>query len=292
MKGSNEETNHIFNPYFAFSKAIKIDEILTEKNHIKFDFTILYANIKKKEKVLAPITYQTLNGDYVNIPTYIGNSKTNQDYINYGFSFKYGFSKKLELFSNINFYSSDTHISDSSFYTKHKKGFNNLNIGFTYEIKKEDEKPSILIGTSIDLIERAKFSNYKKDLSFKSYSIFATSYYTVDPIVFLINTNYRIHKTKSYKNESINNGNIFILAPSIYFAVNPYTSINWGFKYEYKAKDKLNNEVVSNSGSNISYIFGINYEISSKDSLNLDFEKKDTNDYTSSNINFSLSHKF
>ncbi len=108
----------------------------------------------------------------------------------------------------------------------------------------------------------------------------------------MINAGYRINKKKSYKDESIDNGNIISLSPQIYFAVNPYTSINLGVKYEYHSKDKINNKVVSNSGSDISYLFGVSYEINFKDTINFDYEKKDTSTYTSSTINLSLSHKF
>ncbi|WP_457562424.1 outer membrane beta-barrel protein [Caminibacter pacificus] len=195
-------------------------------------------------------------------------------------------------FSNINFFTSTTHINGTAYSSEFEKGFNNLNIGFTYEVKKETDTPSFLISLSTDAIERVKFSSRYKSVYFRSYSIFATSYYTVDPIVFMINAGYRINKKKSYKDESIDNGNIISLSPQIYFAVNPYTSINLGVKYEYHSKDKINNKVVSNSGSDISYLFGVSYEINFKDTINFDYEKKDTSTYTSSTINLSLSHKF
>lgn len=92
-----------------------------------------------------------------------------------------------------------------------------------YKVKKEDDTPSLLIGGSVDLLERVAFSdNQKDDFSFKTYSLFATSYYTVDPIVFLLNANYRFSLKKEFENQSIQNGNILSLSPSIVFAVNPY----------------------------------------------------------------------
>ncbi len=280
-------------PLLLFAKAVKVDEILTQTNKYKLETSISYSNINKKESLIAPITYQTSGGNFVNIPTYLGNSKSNQDYINYGFNLKYGFSKKLELFANLNFFTTNTHISDSKFSSTHDKGFSSLNVGFIYEVKKEDEKPSFLVGASVDLLQRATFSNNQKDnQKFKAYSIFITSYYTVDPVVFLIKANLRVNKKQSYKDETINNGDIFILSPNIYFAVNPYTSISWGIKYRYKGKDRVNDKVVSNSGSSVGYTFGVSYEINNKMTINLESEKLDTNDYSSNNINLSLAYKF
>lgn len=57
-------------------------------------------------------------------------------------------------------------------------------------------------------------------------------------------------------------------------------------------KDKINNQVVSNNQSLISYHFGGSYELNSKNLLNFTTSKKDTNEYSSNNINLSLSYKF
>lgn len=153
-----KKTILLLTPILLFSKAVKVDEILTEQNKLKLDMSISYSNINKKTGMTAPISYETANGDYVNVPTYIGSTKSNQDYINYGFNLKYGINKKLEIFTNLNLFTSDTHISDSEFSSKSEKGFNNLNLGLTYQVKKEDDKPSLLIGGSVDLIERVTFN--------------------------------------------------------------------------------------------------------------------------------------
>jgi hypothetical protein len=283
----------LLTPLLLFSKAVKVDEILTDTNEFKLETSISYANINKKQNVIAPLYYQTSGGDFVQIPTYIGSNATNQDYINYGFNLKYGVSKKLEIFTNLNLFTSDTHISNSEFSSKSDKGFNNLNLGLTYQIKNENSSPSLILGGSVDLIQRVEFKeNHKENLNFKGYSFFATSYYTVDPIVFLLKANYRLNQKQTYKDETIDNGNIFILSPNIYFAVNPYTSINWGIKYQFKGKNRLNNKVVSNSGSSVGYTFGVSYEINSKMTFNFDTEKLDTNDYSTNNINLSLAYKF
>ena len=283
----------LLSPLLLFSKPVKVDEILTEQNKFKFETAISYININKKANITAPITYQTANGDFVNIPSYLGVQSTNKDYINYGFNLKYGVNEKLEIFTSLNMFTSDTHISDSSFSTQSEKGFNNLNLGFIYQVKKEDDRPSFLIGVSVDVVERVTFSDeHKENQNFKSFSFFATSYYTVDPIVFLLKANYRLNLKKTYSNKSIESGNIFVLSPNIYFAVNPYTSINWGIKYQYKGKDKINNSFVANNSSSVGYTFGVSYEINSKITFSFDTEKLDTNDYSSNNINLVLSYKF
>jgi hypothetical protein len=280
-------------PLLLFAKPVKVDEIITEQNKIKAGISISYANINKKANVIVPISYHTEHGDHVNIPTYLGNSSINQDYINYGIQFKYGITKDLELFTNTNFYTNNIRTTDTTFNNENNQGFNNVNVGLTYQVKQEDDSPSLLIGSSVDLLERVTFSDDKKDdFSFKSYSLFATSYYTVDPIVFLLNASARFSLAKEFENQSIQNGNTLSFSPSVVFAVNPYTSLSWGISYQYKTKDKINNQVVSNNQSLVSYRFGVSYELNSKNILNFSTGKKDTNEYSSNNINLSLSYKF
>lgn len=103
---------------------------------------------------------------------------------------------------------------------------------------------------------------------------------------------YRVHLKKDSNDKSIESGNIFVLSPNIYFAVNPYISINWGIKYQFKGKDKVNTNIVANSGSSIGYTFGVGYEINSKMIFSFDTEKLDTNDYSSNTINMALAYKF
>ena len=54
-----------------YCKAVKIDEILTDTSKFKVETIISYSNINKKESLVAPIAYQTSNGDFVFIPIYI-----------------------------------------------------------------------------------------------------------------------------------------------------------------------------------------------------------------------------
>jgi len=279
-------------PFILFGETLKIEDVLTEKNKIKSTLSVSYSNIHRKNNKIIPITYQTTNGDFVSIPTYMGISNTNQDFINYGINVRYGINKDLEVFSNLNLFTSNTRSSDSSFTNDSSSGFNNLSFGLNYQIKQEDETPSIIIGANTNLIERTIFMNGSKDSSFKSFSLFATSYSSVDPIIFLLDTRYRVNLKKENNSQTIENGDIITFSPSIIFVVNPYISLNWGIDYNFKNKDKMNGMTVSNSESSIGYRFGVNYELNSKKYLNINISKKDTNDYSSNNVSLALSYEF
>ncbi len=198
----------------------------------------------------------------------------------------------MEVFSSLNLFISDTHFSaGENFGTKSNKGFNSLNLGVTYQVKKEDERPSLLLGSSITTIERVKFTHNTKNAYFKGYNFFATSYYTVDPVVFLLKASYGLSLKKSDSNSSVKNGNIFVLSPQIYFAVNPYTSMSWGVRYSYHDKSKMDGVYISASGSDVTYLFGTSYEISAKSTINIDLEYSNTISSSRNNIAISFSYK-
>lgn len=281
-------------PILIFAKPVKVDELLTKSGDVKVDLSLGYSNIDKKTDTFYPITYQTANGDFVTIPSYTGSQKSNQDYFNYGISLKYGLTQKLEIFSNINMFTSHTNIShNGDFYSQNDKGFNNLNIGLAYQLKKEDESPAFLIGASTDAISNIQFSdNSNKKHYFKNYGVFVSSYYTVDPIVFFIKADYRIDNKKEYGGRSVENGDSFILSPQVYFAVNPYTNLNWGLKYQYSSKNKVDGQVVSGNNSSLGYLMGLSYELSSKSIIDVAYENNDNSDYAIKSLNLTMTYKF
>lgn len=278
-------------PLFLLAKAVKLDDVLTEDGQIQSDISMKYINIQNSSGQLGLIEYQTGNGDFVSIPTYVGHSKSQTDRINYGLNLKYGVTKNLELFTFSNFYSSTERNMDSSgTNSKSKSGFGSFGIGTTYQIKPEDETPSLLIGGTIDIFERDEILKYNAPL--KSGSLFITTFYTADPIVFMLKGAYGHNLTHSHNNSKLDIGNTFTLAPQIYFAVNPYTSLSWGVRYQHRQRDKLDGVNLSNDQSQLGYMFGVSYEINKKSFLSIDIEHTNAPSYSQDSAGASFVHKF
>lgn len=279
---------------FLSSKAVEVDEILTQKDNLKMDLMLSYSNIKRERGVFLPLQYQTENGDFVTVPTFMGEQQANQDYINYALNLKYGVNSDLEIFTLLNLYSSDIHFSQGSqFETKSDRGFGSWVLGANYQIKAEDERPSLLVGAMINMVERVTFSNQEhKNIEFKSYRLSATTYYTVDPLVYLLNISYNYNEKKEYNDLSIDKGEQLLLSPQLYFAVNPYSSIHLGIKYAFIGKSRVDDKVVSNSGSNISYSFGSSYEISSNTIMNITAEHSKQLNISRDSLSLGFSYSF
>ncbi len=277
----------------ANAKAVKVDEVLTDAHKFKLEFGLNYSNIQSQTGLFSIQNIQTNNGDFITLPIYLGDKKSIQDYVNYSFTLRYGLTKKVELFSSLNFYSSTTSTTiENSFSSTTSHGFNSLNIGATYQVKEEDTKPSLLIGFSIPVIEKTKFNDKSYTNNFKSLRVYATSYYTVDPVVFLLNSSYTLNFSKKLGDNSLKSGNIFTISPQVYFAVNPYTSLHWGVRYTHKSKTKLDGKTIEDSSSWVTFIVGASYELSNSVLLNIDAEYSKTSTHTRSSIATTLSYKF
>ena len=277
----------------TFAKPLQIEDILTDKNKFKLNSTISYTNIDTKSINTKFVKYDISENNSITIPIVSGENLADTDYLNFSLDLKYGISKKLELFSFVNFYYSKNRYSlNDNFSNNSESDFNSFGIGLSYEIKSEDEYPSLLIGLSTQAIEKTKFYEFTNNNYFRNTSLFATSFYTSDPIVFLLNLSYQLNFDKKINNQTLNNANVLNISPQIYFAVNPYTSLNLGVKYSYSSKDKINNINVSNSSSDIMFLFGVGYEINSKSIISVDTDFTNSSNYSQNSIAFTYSYKF
>ncbi len=277
----------------AFSKPLQIEEILSDKNEFKLNSTISYINIDSKSLNSEFVKYDISENNSITIPIVAGENLVDTDFLSFSLDLKYGLTKKLEIFSFVNFYYSNSRYSlNENFANNSDSDFNSFGVGLSYEIKSEDETPALLVGLTTQAIEKTEFYNFTENNYFKNNSFFVTSFYTSDPIVFSLSLSYQLNLDKKIDNLSIKNGDSINLTPMLYFAVNPYTSLNGGVKYSYNSKDKIDDKVISNSNSNIEFLFGASYEINPKSIISIDTGFTNSSNYSQNSISFNYSYRF
>jgi hypothetical protein len=245
-------------PLMVSAKAIKVDEILTETKKIQSDMSISYANIQRTSGDVGLVEYQSTNGDFVVVPTYMGSIESQNDRLMYSLALRYGLNKDVELFGFGNLYSSTEHTLSASGTASHSEnGFSSSGIGGVYQVRSEDDYPAVLVGGTVDLIDHDE--TLKKNFYLKSGSVFVSSYYTSDPVVFFIKAAYGYNGSHSNESHSLETGNVLSITPQIHFAVNPYTSLNWGVHYQYKQKDTYDSNAISTNQSQLGWLFGASY---------------------------------
>lgn len=278
-------------PLVLSAKAVKVDELLTEKNKIQSDASISYANIQRNSGDVGLVEYQSASGDFVVVPTYLGSVESQSDRLMYSLSLRYGLNKDAEVFGFGNLYSSTERTLNASGTTSHSdSGFSSFGIGGVYQVRAEDDYPAVLIGGTVDLIDHDEM--LKKNFYFKSGSVFVSSYYTSDPVVFFLKASYGYNGSHTNGSHTLETGNVLSITPQIHFAVNPYTSLNWGVRYQYKEKDTYNGNAISTNQSQLGWMFGASNEINAKSVLSADMEKMDTSSYSQSTMTLNYSYKF
>lgn len=278
-------------PLVLSAKAVKVDELLTEKNKIQSDVSISYINTQRKSGDVGLIEYQSVNGDFVSVPTYLGSVESQSDRLIYSLALRYGLSKDLEIFGFGNFYSSTEHSLNANGTSSHSdSGFSSCGIGGVYQVRAEDDYPAVLIGGTIDLIDNDEL--LKKNFYLKSGSVFVSSYYTSDPIVFFLKASYGYNGNHTNGNHLLETGDVLSITPQIYFAVNPYVSLNWGVRYQYKQKDTYDGNAISTNQSQLGWLFGASYELNAKSVISADMDKSETSTYSQNIFTLNYSYKF
>lgn len=276
--------------------AVMINEMLTQKHSLRLDTSIFYANIQKQTNVIAPVFTASSGIDASNvysIPAILGVQQSNQDFLNFALNLRYGITKDIEIFASPSFFYQHSNLSDSGFSGEDDYDFNNFNAGLLYQVKSEGRYPSLIIGATPIIIQKSiptRSEKHRLDY-FKNYSFFATSYYTVDPVVFVLQGGFRLNLKRKVDEHTIAIGNTLNLSPMIYLALNPYTSLNFGINYQYKFKDRIDGAVVSHQGSSISYLVGASYEVNPSLIVSVDVSNLSTNLYSSNTINLLFSYK-
>lgn len=279
-------------PFMLFAKPVSVDEILTNDKQFKLIGSFSYLNLLRKSQSLQTIPVQNHDNSFIHIPFY-GYEHVNQDYLTFSLNARYGIHKRVEIFTTLYSFYQHSHLeSNGSFSTQSNGDISSLNLGLLIEAKKEGKTPAILLGIGSDIAEKVYFPNMQKSWQYaKGYSLYALSFYTIEPIVLLLQANLGLNLAKRHNNISMDLGEVFVLSPMLYFAINPYISLNFGVRYQYQSRDKLNQQVISHNASSVGYVFGLAYELKNKLILFMDTERFDTQTYSSNTITLSLSYR-
>jgi hypothetical protein len=282
-------------------QALKVEEILAQKNNLKLDLSLAYTNIDQTSGVTSVVPVKTLLS-YIYVPVYAGDQVTDQDLLIYSLNVKYGVIEGLEL---VAFADAHSATSRTQFGTKlnstSESDFDRAGFGLTYKVKDEDDTPSLLLGATTNVIDRVQYAQtedgnltgtVKRDEFFDSYNIYALSYYTVDPLVFVLKAAYQWSLERRFEESTIDHGDLLTVTPEVYFAVNPYTNLSWGVSYQYKMDDKINGKAETNAESIIGFSFGMSYEVVRNSIISVDYASNDSSTYSQSTISILYSKRF
>jgi hypothetical protein len=293
---------------FAAEQALKVEELLSEKNNFKADLSLSYSNIDQDAGVSTVVTIDPLGlGGLLGLTTYMssyaGDQVVDRDILVYSLNAKYGITDRLELVLFGNAHSAFTRVQlGSAHETDSDSDFDNAGFGLTYKVKSEGSTPALLLGATTNAISRVQYAAQneegqlvgtdKQNEYFDSYNFYALSYYSVDPVVFVLKAAYQWSREQSYDDSTINHADVVSLTPEIYFAVNPYTNLSWGISYKFIGEESVNGDKATNAESVIGFKLGVSYEIVRNSIITVEGSKNDASTYSQSTINIMYSKRF
>ncbi len=241
----------------------------------------------KQWQVDTILTYHTLS--YLDIK----GRDTNENIFTYIFTLRYDITKNFEIFGYGSYTSDKKRVFDD-----HKEKFqdsdffNSAGFGISYNILKEGKFPGVLVSFLTNAYEKIGFAKDSEILNFKTFSLFLTSYYTIDPIVLFGQLNYKSSVNGSIGDNDFEKEPTLSFTPQIYFLVNPFSTINFGFRITHEGSTKVDNKVASPETNYFSFILGFSYELVKYLIFSIDTEYRNTNIDTKSTIISRLTFKF
>ncbi len=253
----------------------KLEDIIIREREFQTDFILSYNNI----------SFSNLADQEV----------ISQNVLYYVLNLRYDITSRLEVFLfgsySSNFIKSiqekKSKISRTSFHNIGPSG-----LGFSLEVLKESTHPSLTVSLLTNVYDRLVIGGESKTAWFDSYSLYLSSYYTIDPVVLFLTLMYRYNSDIKFDDKEFNYGDTFFISPQFYFLANPFVSINVGFRYIYQGKDRLNGDVIMFERSMVSFLIGLTYELKDGFFVSIDSEFRQRSDYSHSIINIRTTFRF
>ncbi|MEK7274552.1 MAG: hypothetical protein AAB110_04800 [Candidatus Desantisbacteria bacterium] len=280
-------------PFDTFAKSVKVDDLLAYPKEWQADIVVSYTNIHKQTGKSSLSLIELPDESFIVIPSYVGEEVINEDYISYSLGLRYGITKRLEISSFVNLHSSlQRMILNTQTKQEENHKFDLLDLGISCQVVKEDKYPALLALFSTHLVDNQKFDNEYKENYLKTYLVSLLSYYTVDPVVFMLQTKYQLNLKRTNGDDVIDPGEIISISPQIYFAANPYISLNYGVQWTCQGKTRIKNETTDILQTDMAYLFGASYGIKNNLTLSFDGECKNTLDGNQTSLAGKLNYRF
>jgi hypothetical protein len=249
---------------------LAIGDLITDKGKIKLDLSLAYANTDRQGiSTGEPITVQTGPASFVTLPTLISESKGNSDLLVGTLGLRYGLTAKAEIFARTSYLTSISRSSDMSGTSRNSESrFADAWAGINYQFKKDNDTPALLGFAEFALREKHE----KSSSSLKSALMGITTYKAIDPVVFSFTTAYRFNHSRQDGDISYKPGNLFLLNPSIAFAVNDRVTLTTSMQWTNRQAEKRGAEAQGFRRTSSDLLLGMGYGISKENTLNLTFK--------------------
>lgn len=281
----------IFSYSFSYADLpLNLEDILTDKGKIKLESSVTYINSERSSNQFTnPIYIQTTNANLVAVPTTLVNTDSNSDMIVGTMGLRYGLTGKTDIYGSASYlWSSNREFGVSGSLKSNNRQFSDISLGVSHTFVQDGKNPAL-----IGFLETVGYEKSQgKSSAGKSWTVGATTYKAIDPVVLSFTGAYRHNfKKKNGNGDNFQAGNYWLLNPSVSFAANDKISFTGGVQWLNAQADKINNEKNSSRNTSTYAHAGVGYGITRNTSLNTSVRWK-VSGQSSSELKFGLTHNF
>ncbi len=185
-----------------------------------------------------------------------------QDYLGGSGVLRYGVLDGAELYVSAAYNGNWAKTFDGKTWkSSDSSGLSAVRIGAMWQIKDEDKGPAVIVGGDVDVLSRDRVDGTTYSSRFRSPRAYGELHYSVDPLTFSLKTTYTLNRTRTLGAITLDPADTLQIAPTVYFSVNPSTSLHLGAEYTRAGTAKTNNKVTTPSHTEVAYVAGASYEI-------------------------------
>lgn len=297
----------------ASAEASGVQGASAGDHELVITFSTVYSNVTSASAV--PLS-AVAGGASFPIPVSIGDIDLDQDRVIPQLRLRYGITDKLDIFAFVSAiadfqrvtFGSDTR-SESSF------NFNSFGVGLAYEIFEGGVYPSLTVSASTRLVENTDFSAANAfsvsqgttaqqaiinallaedyHLTYlNSLSLSLTSYYKVDPVVFMLQGGVTQNFEGQHDDMQIDLGNVYSLATRALFVVNPFVTFSGGLQFVLIGESEINGEVVSSYRTILAPTLGVSYQVNQNLFTTVKARQIDEGDFSASTVTVGVSYQY
>ncbi|MBB6520026.1 hypothetical protein [Pseudoteredinibacter isoporae] len=268
---------------------LALEDLITNKGKIKLSTSISYLNSSAEDIQLGEqVIVQVDNNSFLNLPSSIGETKTNTDTLIGTVGLRYGALRDLEVYARSSYVYRDTRSFQSD--GINSQSFNDFAstwFGTSYQFSYDNESPALLGFLETSVYEKSQGSTS----SFDSWSAGVTTYRAIDPVVLSMSAAYQWNADRELNGQIVKPGGILSINPSLAFAVNDRITLTTGVQWRLKARGEVDFRKTGFRQTDTGLSLGLGYGFARGNILNVSLFAN-TSGRRQSNLRFNWLYAF
>ena len=248
---------------------LTVENLISDKQQWRIETSVLYSSLNSEGvQTSQPITLQIDESSFLTFPTQISGTQSNTDFLVTVLGLHYGLTGQTEIFARgSHLYENQRGQGVDVELNQSQSQMVDAWLGFNHQLSYDDETPAVI--GFIEMAIREKHS--QSTAQGKSWTAGLTLYRAIDPVVLSLNTSYRWHQTRDNGNDTLEPGNVFMLNPSVAFAVNDRVTLSSGVQWSTQKAEKINGIAQSFRRTRAELVWGFGYGVSQSSVIDVAF---------------------